>query len=116
MKCFLQGSIILLLFFSSLFCIQVKALDSTQGLYVTIDVKPNGDLVITEQFDLIAGGYIFEHGIYRAVPLVLEGQYGGQYLAGFKMLSAHLNDKPTPYLVTFSEGQAIIKVGDPKKN
>lgn len=115
MKCFLQGSMILLLFFTSLFCIQVKALDSTQGLYVTIDVKPNGDLVITEQFDLIAGGYIFEHGIYRAVPLVLEGQYGSQYLAGFKMLSAHLNDKPTPYLVTFTEGQAIIKVGDPTK-
>lgn len=116
MKYFLQGSIIFLLLIMLMpSYAEVREADSTAGLHVTIDVKPNGNLIVTEQFDITAGGYIFKHGIYRRIPLLLEGRYGGEYLAGFKMLSAQLNNTSIPYQATISNGNAIIKVGDPKK-
>ena len=116
MKYFLQGSIIFLLLIMLMpSYAEAREADSTAGLHVTIDVKPNGNLIVTEQFDITAGGYIFKHGIYRRIPLLLEGRYGGEYLAGFKMLSAQLNNTSIPYQATISNGNAIIKVGDPKK-
>ncbi|BDF94696.1 DUF2207 domain-containing protein [Pseudoalteromonas sp. KAN5] len=115
MKCFLQGSIIFLLLVTFMPYVEAREADSTTGLHVTIDVKPDGNLIITEQFDITAGGYIFKHGIFRRIPLLLKGRYGGEYLAGFKMLSAQLNNTSTPYQATISNGKAIIKVGDPEK-
>jgi len=115
MKYILQGCIVLLLIAILLPYVEAREADSTAGLYVTIDVKPSGNLIITEQFEITAGGYIFKHGIFRRIPLLLEGRYGGEYLAGFKMLSAQLNNTPTPYEATISNGRAIIKVGDADK-
>lgn len=115
MKYLVKGNIVFLIFIMSMFYVKASEPDSTTGLHVIIDVKSNGDLIVTEQFDINAGGYIFKHGIYRRIPLLLEGQYGGKYLAGFKMLDAQLNNAQTPYEATISNGKAVIKVGDPAK-
>ncbi len=63
MKYILQGCIVFLLIAILLPYVEAREADSTAGLHVTIDVKPNGNLIITEQFEITAGGYIFKHGI-----------------------------------------------------
>ncbi|WP_460083390.1 DUF2207 domain-containing protein [Roseibium sp. LAB1] len=77
-----------------------------------IDVASDGTLTVTETITVRAEGDQIRRGIFRDIPLAVEGANGRIYKAGFKLLSVLQDGVPAPHH-TNANGQGVrIYVGE----
>ncbi len=77
-----------------------------------IDVASNGTLTVTETITVRAEGDQIKRGIFRDIPLAVEGANGRIYKAGFKLLSVLQDGTPASYHTNENSRGVRIYVGD----
>ncbi len=77
-----------------------------------IDVASNGTLTVTETITVSAEGDQIKRGIFRDIPLAVEGANGRIYKAGFKLLSVLQDGAPASYHTNENSQGVRIYVGD----
>ncbi|EAV43429.1 hypothetical protein SIAM614_06583 [Stappia aggregata IAM 12614] len=77
-----------------------------------IDVARDGTLTVTETITVRAEGDQIRRGIFRDIPLAVEGANGRIYKAGFKLLSVLQDGVPAPYHTNGNSQGIRIYVGD----
>lgn len=77
-----------------------------------IDVASNGTLTVTETITVRAEGDQIKRGIFRDIPLAVEGANGRIYKAGFKLLSVLQDGAPASYHTNENSRGVRIYVGD----
>lgn len=76
-----------------------------------IDVASNGTLTVTETITVSAEGDQIKRGIFRDIPLAVEGANGRIYKAGFKLLSVLQDGAPASYHTNENSQGVRIYVG-----
>ena len=77
-----------------------------------IDVARDGTLTVTETITVRAEGNQIRRGIFRDIPLAVEGANGRIYKAGFKLLSVQQGGVPAPYHINENSQGVRIYVGE----
>ncbi len=77
-----------------------------------VDVAKNGTLTVTETITVRAEGNQIRRGIFRDIPLAVEGANGRTYKAGFKLLSVLQDGRPAPHFEEGNNRGVRIYVGE----
>lgn len=77
-----------------------------------IEVARSGLLTVTETIAVRAEGAQIKRGIYRDIPLQIEGEGGRVYRAGFKLLSVLQDGKPAAFQENGNGAGVRIYIGD----
>jgi uncharacterized membrane protein YgcG len=77
-----------------------------------LEVRRNGELLVTETIRVQAEGDEIKHGIFREIPMQRKGLWGLKKQLPFDVLSVKLDGKPEPYEAQKSlDGMLKIKIG-----
>lgn len=77
-----------------------------------IDVAENGLLTVTETITVRAEGNNIKRGIFRDIPLMIEGKDGRTYRAGFQLLSVLQDGRDASFAQTSSRDGVRIYIGE----
>ena len=80
---------------------------------VDIEVRTNGDFVVSESIAVTAMGQSIQRGIFRALPRYFGDEENHRFEYRYDVMSVTRNGREEPY-ETYSEDNAYyIRIGDP---
>ncbi len=77
----------------------------------TVEVRPDGDLVVTERIRVRAEGASIKRGIYRDFPLRFKYDDGSYGKVGFRVIEVLRDGAPEPWFRKDMNGHARIYIG-----
>ena len=99
----------ILAFFGAL---TAQAAERIHNFDVDIEVRTDGDILVTETIEVTGEGVQIRRGIYRSLPRYYKDKKEDQYRYGYSVKSVTRNGRKEPYAV-LKEGNAYtIRMGD----
>lgn len=86
--------------------------EKIQKFKSTIEVKTNGNIVVTEEITVYAGGLQIKRGIYRKLPVKYLDRYNNSYKARYNIISVLRDGKPEGYHIKSEAGNKVIYIGN----
>ena len=108
MKCFRLLATLAL----TLFAMPVLAAEYIESFHSDIEVRRNGDLIVTESIRVHAEGKQIRRGIYRDFPTRYKDARGRQLTVGFELLSVERNRKDEPFHTENLSNGVRVYIGD----
>ena len=100
-------SILLLLLSAS-----VSATEYIKSYHSDIEVRPNGDLLVTETIRVHAEGKAIRRGIYRDFPTRYRDLDGKNHTVGFELLSVKRDNRNEPFRTESLSNGTRVYIGD----
>ena len=107
--------VFLTLLFALFFAGQAQASERIHRFDAEIQVRTDGDVIVTETITLTAEHYQVSRGIFRDLPRYYLAETGEKFRYGYDVLNVTRNGEQEPYK-TLSDGNAFqIRIGDADK-
>lgn len=78
-----------------------------------ITIEPDGDLIVTETIEVVAGGDQIRRGIIRSFPTDYVDDWGMAHIVRFEVQSVRRDGRPEPFEVDRVDGGREIRIGSP---
>ena len=95
-----------------LIALPVSAEEYIESFHSEIEVRRNGDLVVTETIVVKAEGNSIRRGIYRDFPTRYQDARGRSLVVGFEILSVKRDGQPEAYHVKSRSNGERVFIGD----
>ena len=79
---------------------------------ISVEIKADGSLDVTEQIAVRAEGSRIRRGIYRDFPTRYRDRYGNRVVAGFELLDVRRNGQPEPHFTESLANGIRINTGN----